>query len=63
MSSTIYNKAFTVELSHDFYETVNRFRIHRFLEIVPTSQTAELLKRGRMRFVRTDSGLTVFYQA
>lgn len=63
MSSTIYNKGFSVELSHNFYETVNKFQIHRYLDIAPTEETAELMGRGRMRFVRTDTGLTVFYKA
>lgn len=63
MSSTIYNKAFDVELSHDFYETTNKFRINRDLEIVPVNACAKLMSNGRMRFVRTGSGFTVFYKS
>jgi hypothetical protein len=63
MSVTIYNKAFEVELSHDFYETVNKFNVNKYFEIVPTAACADLFSSGRMRMVRTLSGFTVFYQS
>jgi hypothetical protein len=63
MSASIYNKAFAMELTHDFYGTVNKFKVNSEFEIVPTIATAKLLQNGRMRYRRTDSGFTVFYKA
>lgn len=63
MSAIIYNKAFELELSHDFYDAANEFNILRYVDIVPSAATADLMKRGRMKFTRTPKGLTVFYQA
>ena len=63
MSSTIYKKAFEVELSHDFYVAANEFLVNRQLELVPTVACADLMRSGRMRFVRTGQGFAVFYQA
>ncbi|HTL83234.1 MAG TPA: hypothetical protein VL651_16080 [Bacteroidia bacterium] len=63
MGSSIYKKAFSVELSHDFYETDNKFQVNRYLEIVPDSACAKTLRSGRMRFVNTASGATVLYEA
>lgn len=63
MSASIFNKAFAMELSHDFYEAVNKFRVNSEFEIVPTIATRELLQNGRMRYMRTASGFTVFYKA
>ena len=71
MSATIYNKAFEVELSHNFFvypgppasPVGNEFRINKDFEIVPSDACIDLMKRGRMRFVRTLKGFTVFYQA
>ncbi len=63
MSSIIYNKAFAVELSHDFYTTDNEFEINRLFDIAPTSACADLMRKGRMRFVRTETGFTVFFQS
>ena len=63
MGATIYKKAFSVELSHDFYETANQFNVNKLLEITPTAACADLMRNGRMRFVRTTKGFTVFYQA
>ena len=63
MSAIIYNKAFELELSHDFYDVANKFNMLRYFDIVPSATTSELMKRGRMKFVRTPKGLTVLYQA
>jgi hypothetical protein len=68
MGSTLYNKAFDVELSHEFYVFTdapenNEFKVNRELEINPTKECIELMKSGRMRFARTPKGLAVFYQA
>ena len=58
MSATIYNKGFSVELSHGFYDYAgaaagNEFKVNKDLELVPTAECAALLRNGRMRFVRT----------
>ncbi|MDQ3112440.1 MAG: hypothetical protein M3R17_21365 [Bacteroidota bacterium] len=70
MSLTIYNKAFAVELSHDFYiytspssPAGNEFKVNTDFEIFPTAETEALMQRGRMRFLRTLKGLFVFYKA
>jgi hypothetical protein len=67
MSATIYNKAFTVELSHNFYANTtlpeNKFKVNGNLELVPTQECAELMKRGRMRFIRNGKGFILFYRA
>jgi hypothetical protein len=68
MSSVIYNKAFEAELTHDYYVYTdaplnNQFSVNRNIAIVPTKECEALMKRGRMRFVRTAKGFTLFYQA
>ncbi len=63
MSAIIYNKAFSVELSHNFYETANRFRVNNDFEIVPTEECARLLVNGKMRFIRNQKGFFVYYQS
>jgi hypothetical protein len=70
MSSIIYNKAFDVNLSHDFYVYTmpdspvgNEFQVNKGFEIFPVDASTDLMRRGRMRFVRTLKGFTVFYQA
>lgn len=63
MSSTIYNKAFELRLSHEFFTDANRFNVNKQLELFATSATNDLVKSGRMRMVRTGAGLDVFYQA
>lgn len=63
MGATIYNKAFSVELSHAYYETEHEFQINQYLDIVPSAATAALMKNARFRFVRTAKGFTAFYQA
>jgi hypothetical protein len=63
MSATLYNKAFTGDLSHDYFTTANKSKVNASLEIAPTKECAELFKQGRMRYVRTPAGFTVFYQA
>lgn len=68
MSSTLYNKAFEVELMHNFYvypdaALNNAFKVNRDMRIVPTRECYELMKGGRMRFVPTMKGFTTFYQA
>ncbi len=68
MSSTLFNKAFEVELMHNFYVYTdqpanNEFKVNRDIAIVPTKECNDLMKRGRMRFVPTMKGFTTFYQA
>lgn len=63
MSSTIYNKALELELSHLFYTAAHKFNVNKQLDIFATSATADLVKKGRMRLVRTGAGLNLFYQA
>lgn len=63
MSSTIYNKAFELELSHLFYTAAHKFNVNKQLDLFATSATADLVKKGRMRMVRTGAGLNMFYQA
>ncbi|HET6990056.1 MAG TPA: hypothetical protein VFJ43_01980, partial [Bacteroidia bacterium] len=67
MSSIIYNKAFEVDLSHNFYVYTdapvdNEFKVNKQLEIIPTAESIDLMRSGRMRFVRTGQGFVVFYQ-
>lgn len=59
----LYNKAFAVELSHDYYETANLFKVNEAFDIAPTEECAGLMSSGRMRFIRTGKGFMVFYQA
>jgi hypothetical protein len=63
MSSALYNKAFEVQLTHGFFAAANSAQVNDQLEIVPTVECADLMKKGRMRFVRTKKGFTLFYQA
>lgn len=68
MSSTLYNRAFDVELKHNFYVYTdaplnNEFKVNRDMAIIPTRECEELMKRGRIRFVPTQKGFTTFYQA
>lgn len=63
MGATIYNKAFSAELSHEYYETEHQFLINQYLDIQPSAATALLMKNSRFRFVRTAKGFTCFYQA
>jgi len=63
MSSTIYNSAFELQLSHEFYTDAHKFNVNKQLEIFATSATNDLVKKGRMRMVRTGAGLNMFYQA
>jgi hypothetical protein len=67
MSSTLYNKAFEAELKHDYYVYVdapvnNEFAVNRNVAMVPTKECEQLMRRGRMKFVRTQKGFTMFYQ-
>lgn len=68
MSSTIYKKAFEAQLKHNFYVYTgqpvnNEFKVNRDMALVPTKECAELMRRGRMRFVPSLKGFTALYQA
>lgn len=63
MSTTLYNKAFSATFGHNFYQAANLFQVNRDLEILPTDECAQLMSNGRMHFVRTSTGFTVFYKA
>lgn len=63
MSSIIYNKAFQLQLSHGFYTDAHKYNVNRQLNVFATAATSELVRNGRMRMVRTEMGLNVFYQA
>lgn len=68
MSSILYNKGFAVNLSHNFYDYAlapvdNKFKVNSDLEIIPTEECSALMKKGRMRYVRTGQGIILFYKA
>lgn len=63
MSSTIYNKAFALQLSHLFYTVEHRFNVNQQLDLFTTVATADLIRKGRMRMVRTGAGADVFFQS
>ncbi|HEU4717469.1 MAG TPA: hypothetical protein VFU15_06540, partial [Bacteroidia bacterium] len=63
MSSTIFNKAFSLELSHDFYVVASKYLVNKDLTFAPTKECSALMQKGRMRFVPTPKGAVVFYQS
>lgn len=64
MSAIIYNKAFHVELKHDFYSLANdKYRINNDLEFTPSPATADLMTSARMRWFKTGKGFSMYYKA
>lgn len=55
----IYSRLFEVSMLHDYF----RDGIARELRLIPTQETSETLKKGRMLLRETPSGMVVLYRA
>lgn len=61
MATIAYHKAFSIELSHEYF--TDEFAVNEQLELIPTASCEQLLAHGRMVFRKTGKGALVMYRS